>query len=87
MNTYIAALINYQEIRFIVVKVADTIISNEFERKRILEAAQLDFHNNLVILFGRDVFMKFNYWGINEDIIDFLSRQDPNNFPWRIYNF
>ena len=85
MTTYKAAIINHTDANIVLVMVGDTIISQQLVCEQIRESARLYFSTRHVYLVGKDVFGKISYWGVDDNILYFLSSQDIDSFEWQIF--
>ena len=83
MHTYRAALIKEQGVKFVVINVPDFIINNIAQCNAIIEEASVDFENPLIFLAGKNLFGGFEYRGVRDDILDFLSSFNYDDFEWK----
>jgi len=83
VRTYKAALIKEQEVKFVVINISDFVIDNVAECNSIITTASTDFSNPLIFLAGKNLFGQFVYRGVRDDILNFLSRFNYDDFQWK----
>ena len=85
MTTYKASIISQPEADIVLIMVNDTVINQQFICEKIRESARVFFSTQYVYLVGKDVFGEISYWGVDDDILKFLSGRDINSFKWQVF--
>lgn len=85
MTTYKASIISQPDADIVLIMVDDTVINQQFICENIMKSAMDFFSTQYVYLVGKDVFGKISYWGVDDDILEFLSGKDINSFKWQTF--
>ena len=86
MAIYKAGIVSTAKHNIVLIMVGNTIIDQYFQRERIRELARsFFFATEYVYLVGVNVFGQITYWGVDDDILKFLSFRNINSFKWQIF--
>lgn len=80
MPTFNAALVKEQGVTFAVVTVKDSVISNQAESQRLIQALAISLRCPLIVLMGE---RNYRLLGNRRDVVRFVSSIDPASLPWR----